>query len=198
MSERVCGPWGRTNGTPRVHRALLRVHRALRPVLCALAVVVSLVWSNAAMAAGVRTVVFPFDLIDDSQEGEVDGVRADQTQRLALITEELNRMLVADGRYQPVDIGPIRDEIKDKAPIYKCNGCEDDLARKAGADLALICTVQKVSNLILNINLFVRNVKTEKIVHEYSVDVRGNTDESWTRSLRYLVKNRLFEEGVRQ
>lgn len=155
-------------------------------------------FSAPATAAGVKTAVYPFDLIDDSQEGEANGVREDQTRRLALISEELDAMLRKDGRYDPVDISSVKDEIKTKAPIYKCNGCEDALTRKVGANLAMIGTVQKVSNLILNINLYIRNVKTEKIVREYSVDVRGNTDESWSRSLRYLVKNRLLEEPVPQ
>lgn len=165
-------------------------------VLVVLVLAVCLAAHSAPAAAGVKTAVFPFDLIDDSQEGEANGVRADQTQRLALISRELRDMLVKDGRYEPVDIAAIRDEITAKAPIYKCNGCEDALTREVGAELAMIGTVQKVSNLILNINLYIRNVKTEKIVREYSVDVRGNTDESWSRSLRYLVKNRLFEEPV--
>lgn len=158
---------------------------------------VLLAFSGPAFA-GVKTAVFPFGLIDDSQEGEANGIREDQTKRLALITRELDQLLVKDGRYEPVDIKPIENEIKAKAPIYKCNGCEDALARQVGAKLALIGTVQKVSNLILNINLYVRDVGAGKIVREYSVDVRGNTDESWSRSLRYLVKNRLFEEPVPQ
>lgn len=167
----------------------------MRGLLVVLAVLVAALSAPAA-AAGVKTAVFPFDLIDDSQEGEANGVRADQTRRLALISAELRELLVKDGRYEPVDIAAISDEIKAKAPIYKCNGCEDALTLRVGAELAMIGTVQKVSNLILNINLYIRNVKTEKIVREYSVDVRGNTDESWSRSLRYLVKNRLFEEAV--
>jgi hypothetical protein len=53
--------------------------------------------------------------------------------------------------------------------------------------------VQKVSNLILNINLYVRDVATTKMLKVGSVDIRGNTDESWFRGLRYLVKNRMYK-----
>lgn len=166
------------------------------PILAAFVLAIAV--PTPASAAGVKTAVFPFGLIDDSQEGEANGVREDQTKRLRLITSELDAMLARDGRYEPVDIEPIEDEISAKAPIYKCNGCEDELARKVGARLAMICTVQKVSNLILNINVYIRDVAAGRIVREYSVDVRGNTDETWSRSLRYLVKNRLFEEPVPQ
>jgi Protein of unknown function (DUF2380) len=38
--------------------------------------------------------------------------------------------------------------------IPNCNGCERDLAEKIGAEWAAWGIVQKVSNLILNINLY--------------------------------------------
>jgi hypothetical protein len=51
--------------------------------------------------------------------------------------------------------------------------------------------VQKVSNLILNITLVVRDVGTGQVINAGSVDLRGNTDESWSRGLSYLLRNRL-------
>jgi len=54
--------------------------------------------------------------------------------------------------------------------------------------------VQKVSNLILNVNLVVEDVATGKTLRADSVDIRGNTDESWTRGLRYLLNERMFRE----
>ena len=55
-------------------------------------------------------------------------------------------------------------------------------------------TVQKVSNLILNINVYIREARRPNRVTAYSVDIRGNTDESWSRGLSYLVRNRLLRE----
>lgn len=42
------------------------------------------------------------------------------------------------------------------------------------------------------------DVKNKKMAFVRSVDIRGNTDESWTRSLTYLVKNYLFPATVPQ
>lgn len=151
--------------------------------------------TGALGAAPVPTAVFPFDLIDDSEEGAVSGVRADQTNRLALITAELRRLLVASGRYNVLDMAALATDIANDRPIYRCNGCAEALARELGADLAMVATVQKVSNLILNINVYVRDVKADRIVKQYSVDLRGNTDESWLRGIGYLVKNQLLAEG---
>jgi len=52
--------------------------------------------------------------------------------------------------------------------------------------------VKKVSNLILVINLYVRDAATEKVIMAFSVDVRGNTDKSWSRGVSYIVRNRLL------
>jgi hypothetical protein len=72
-----------------------------------------------------------------------------------------------------------------------CNGCDVDLARKAGARISVTGWVQKVSNLILNINIVARDVDTGEVISAGSVDIRGNTDQSWSRGLAYLLRNRL-------
>lgn len=54
--------------------------------------------------------------------------------------------------------------------------------------------MQKVSNLILNLNLVIRDTQTREPVFASSVDIRGNTDESWQHGIRYLLKNRLLKE----
>jgi len=40
----------------------------------------------------------------------------------------------------------------------------------------------------------VEDAATGKTLHADSVDIRGNTDESWTRGLRYLLRERMFRE----
>ena len=52
--------------------------------------------------------------------------------------------------------------------------------------------VQKVSDLILNINVYMADVAAKKMAFVHSVDIRGDTDESWTRGITYLVKNYLL------
>ena len=55
-------------------------------------------------------------------------------------------------------------------------------------------TVQKVSNLILNINVYTEDAESGKMKFARSVDIRGNTDESWRRGLDYLLRNYLLRE----
>ena len=61
-----------------------------------------------------------------------------------------------------------------------------------GADLAITGTVQKVSNLILNMNIYLRDARSGRLVTFMNADFRGNTDESWARTTSYLLRNRLL------
>ena len=47
--------------------------------------------------------------------------------------------------------------------------------------------MQKVSNLILNINIEVKDVASGKTLYTKSVDRRSNSDKSWLRGIRYMV-----------
>ena len=49
--------------------------------------------------------------------------------------------------------------------------------------------MQKISNLILNMNVYMADVASKKVTFIHSVDIRNNTDELWMRALTYLVQN---------
>jgi hypothetical protein len=66
------------------------------------------------------------------------------------------------------------------------------LAEKLGADIAITGLVQKVSNLIINMNIYLHDVHTGKPIGAMSADMRGNTDESWTRTMEWLIRNRML------
>lgn len=148
----------------------------------------------AGAAEPPRAAVFGFELIDSSLEGEISGPRADEQQRLVRISDQLRRELGQSGRYIVVDLAPARDRIERAGYIRGCNGCEADIARDLGADVAISGTVQKVSNLILNINLYLRDARTSELLRVMSVDIRGNTDESWSRGVSYIVRRRLLKD----
>ena len=88
----------------------------------------------------------------------------------------------------------LRQQITNGPDISACNDCRRDYGHRAGADLVAWGTIQKVSNLILNINLYIEDVRTGKPTFVKSVDIRGNTDESWRRGLDYLLRNYLLQE----
>jgi hypothetical protein len=63
------------------------------------------------------------------------------------------------------------------------------------AELTITGTVQKVANLILNMNIYVRDASSGATIAAMSADMRGNTDETWSRALDWLVRNRLLAPG---
>ena len=160
-----------------------------------------LVLLAAALSAGPaaaqprKAAVFDLELVDTSQESE-RGERADQTRRIELVSAELRRLLAKSSQLQMIELAPLAARISDKSPLSKCNGCDEDLAREVGADLAVSGIIQKTSNLILSFAVVIKDVKTGKPIRGGQVDIRGNTDDTWLRGVRWVVKNRLLAEPL--
>lgn len=150
---------------------------------------------TGAHAGGFKAAVFDFELVDTSTEGDIDGVRDDQTRRLQHTTEQVREALQGAGG-EVLDIAPAKDNLKDVKAVHDCGGCATEAAASLGADYAVVGHVQKVSNLILNINVQVIDVKTGKLVRGGSADIRGNTDESWDRGTKYLMKNNILKQPL--
>ncbi len=97
-----------------------------------------------------------------------------------------------------MDIAPVNAQAHANN-LQSCGGCDLRLAGEIGADLAVTGIVHKVSNLILNMIIFVRDVKAEANVAIAQADMRGDTDETWVRTVDWLVRNRLLnpDRGMR-
>jgi len=136
---------------------------------------------GAAGAAEPRSLALPaFGLIDAMRELSSEEARRETDRRLALVGAQLARELEARGMYRV---------LKSSHEPLGCNGCELDIAKALGAERVALCWVQKVSNLILNLNIEVKSVASGETLYAKSVDIRGNTDESWLRGVRRLVDN---------
>ncbi len=142
----------------------------------------------AAAQALPEIAVFDFALNNTSPAASTP----EELARLGRLDQQLREGLRS--RFTLVDVAPVRDRLSRVDSIRGCNGCELDLARQLGAQQVAYGWVQKVSNLILNVNLVVEDAATGATLHAESVDIRGNTDESWTRGLRYLLNERMFRE----
>jgi hypothetical protein len=138
-----------------------------------------------------KLAVFDFEMIDTSLPGQFYGPQADEHARLMRVGEQLRKELGESGKFQIVDVAPI-SAAAHQNNLQACGGCDVKLAQQLNADLDITGTVQKVSNLILNINVCLRDVHTGRLVTAASADMRGNTDESWSRTTRYLIRERLL------
>lgn len=154
----------------------------------------SLASAAAAEHAKVRAAAFDFELFDTSLEGEVRGENKAETKRLAMVSDLFRQLIAESGRYEILDLSPVSEEIEAVGYFRGCNGCEAEIGEKLDADVSITGVVQKVSNLILNINIYVRDVESGELVQVMSADIRSNTDKSWSRGVSWLVRNRLLKQ----
>ncbi|RTZ42421.1 DUF2380 domain-containing protein [Candidimonas sp. SYP-B2681] len=133
--------------------------------------------------------IMDFELIDNTGESAKD---AEQKRRLAMISQQLREAIAENQLYTVVDNAPAASliaELQKRFELHSCNGCDVDIGHALNTPRVLTGWVQKVSNLILNINIQVRDVQTGNIVLNKSVDIRGNTDQTWSRGIRYMVRS---------
>src|SRR6516162_2400474 len=154
----------------------------------------ALVFVSCGPTVAQSVAVFDFELIDTSLEGAIRGARPDEQERLARLSDRLRQLLRDSGRFSLIDITPIAREAQ-ASNLQACGGCDIQLARRIGAEMAITSTVQKVSNVILNMNIYVRDASSGATIAAMSADMRGNTDETWSRTLDWLVRNRLLAPG---
>jgi hypothetical protein len=107
--------------------------------------------------------------------------------RLGRLDAQLVLSLERSGQYAPIAV-PV-----DPAwpSLWTCDGCEVEAARRVGAQVAVTGWVRRRSDLDLTLTLAVRDVATGARVAGGSVDVRGDSDESWTRGLADLLRNEI-------
>ena len=147
--------------------------------------------SMPARADQAKLAIFDFELLDTSLEGEVRGPQADEHDRLMLISDQVRRQLTESGKFQLLDVSPVK-AAAEGSNLQACGGCDVQYAQRIGADLVITGVMNKISTLILNLTIFVRDVHTGQLITAMNADFRGNTDESWTRATSYLVRNRLL------
>lgn len=134
--------------------------------------------------------VLNFELIDDNH----NPLTKEATQaRLVRATAQLQEELGSRGLYRVVDAGPSQalqaDLRNQQAYLYQCTDCVQQVGKLLGTDLVMTTWVQKVSELILNLNVEIHDIEAKKVVLTKSVDMRSNVDESWMRAVSYLVRD---------
>ncbi len=140
-----------------------------------------------AEAAPQKILVFDFYFDNTSPEP----TSTSETARIKRISDELRAALQKSGDYDVITSSETFDSIQQG----KCSSEEMAVAQKQGADLVACSWLQKVSNLILNLNMVIENAKTGELLKGGSVDIRSNTDDSWEHGLRYLLKEHIFQES---
>lgn len=158
----------------------------MRRLVSLLAILVAAPAAAAGPRQGKSAAFFGITWLDISTEGEINGLRSGETARLANTQAQVADALRASG-LALVDLAPVAGEFNGVRNPADYDGCDARMAHRLGADFSVVSEIQKVSNLILSMNVVVRDAATGDEVRGLSVDIRGNTDESWQRGVRFIL-----------
>ena len=161
---------------------------ALRHLICS-----PIAGAVLTLAAGMAQAAPPKAAVFDFQFANLSPIAPDaaEQERLKRVSVELRDLLAQKGLYTIVSTDPVKADVAKSADLRRCNGCAEKFATQLGAAVAITGEVQKVSNLILNLNVYVKPLDGNAPEKAYSVDMRGNTDESFDRAVRYIVENNM-------
>lgn len=123
---------------------------------------------------------------------------AERRRRMERMTQVLRDAMRGEGQYRVVDSPQVRADIaraKAAQYLHRCNGCELDLARTAGARYVMIPWVFRMSQLVVTMHFEIKDVSTGALVMKRALDFRNDTDASWAREIEYLVRD--LREGKR-
>ncbi|HEY5809510.1 MAG TPA: DUF3280 domain-containing protein [Povalibacter sp.] len=154
-----------------------------------LAAVVLCSWSGQATAADapIKIAIFPFEL-EDFSAATSPGSNA----HLVQATDEAKLQLLKSGRYDVIDTTGADLGAAKEQGLRNCSGCEAAIARKLGADQALIGVVSKISNTEYVIKLQVSDARTGEIVARFTSDLLMGANYSWSRGVRSVLQNQML------
>jgi len=136
----------------------------------------------------VRVLVFDLELLDTSGEPS----NPDHAGRLQRMTEVLRDGLAASGRYAVTGVRDSAVAAAAPASVHACNGCELELGRKAGAEIVVTGVIHKISTLILNVEIILRDTSSGAPVAVGVADIRGDNERAWRRGVDWLLRHRLL------
>lgn len=187
-------------GIPPTGRVESRRHRRTGVALLAAALLVLAFPAAASAEPWRRVAVLDVELLKADYLPNADRIMPEERRRLDMVAMLVRDRLRAEG-YDTVPAAQTRAAIRAADPgqyLHACNGCERRIARDLGADWVVVGWIQFVSYLILNLNVMVIDVETGIPVARAFVDLRGNTDRSWSRATTYLLDNILVDRLARR
>lgn len=146
----------------------------------------------------IKLAVFDMELDDFSAGGPIAGETAVETARLERMTALARDVLSKSGLFELVDTRASKNVMVTEHWLRKCNGCDSDVARALGADMSFVGFYRKISIMEQSLEIRIRDARTGELVHVSQTDLRGETDESWSRALKFLLRYELVEPEYRR
>jgi hypothetical protein len=141
--------------------------------------------------------VFPFSYTEGRPQPPV--LDEAHKKRLALMTERLRKAMADSGRYDLVSVSGMpkaAEPVSPQAagvPAAECVSCALETASAAGAKLAMIGEVRKMTAIVFGVSVSTYDVASGKQIASDHVDVSGDDDTIWRKGVEWLIRNRLLK-----
>ena len=138
------------------------------------------------VAADTKIAILDFEVKDLTLYPKVE----EEQERAASIKPMLQEILNGKGGYIIVDIDSQTQEQADKGTgyLFDHHDVVAELGQQAGADLVLVGRVHKASFLFAYFLAHLVDVKSQKLVGDYVVEVKGSQKKFTTKGLEVLAE----------
>lgn len=128
--------------------------------------------------ARMQLAVMPFDFTDTSNEPSDQTAAHDR--RLAELVGRFKQELTSSGKFDLVEAACADNQCRPEDTLAK--------AKSEGKRYVVFGAVQKSSSLVLWAKVDVVDTSNSKLIFTRWITFRGDTDEAWTRTGRYIAR----------
>lgn len=162
-----------------------------------LSTVILVLFSGTVAAADTTTVaVLDTEVIIDNKPRNAPD-RPGELERARYMTAHIRKAFELSDAYELVPLDKAGDLVKQlkesRKYLHQCEPCARQIGRELGVDYVATSWVQVVSNLIVNLNLTLRDGQTGKVIKTSFNDIRGNNNSTWRGGTNYNLEN-FFKE----
>ncbi|HEY5817517.1 MAG TPA: DUF2380 domain-containing protein [Mesorhizobium sp.] len=137
-------------------------------------------------AAPVKIAVFGFELEDKSAGAGIIAQDERDTRYLAESTAEAKKLLAASG-YTVIDATSADLGSAKQFGLRNCGSCEAEIARKLGAEQALLGVVTRVNRTEFTLLMRITDAADGKVVSQGFTDLRMGANYAWPRGVKWLM-----------
>jgi len=147
---------------------------------------------KAQAAATTKIAVFNFELEDKSAGAGIIAADERDTRYLSEATAQAGRMLADTKRFALVDTTKVDLSTVGQYGLRNCGGCEAGIARKLGAQFALLGVVTRVNRTEHTLSIRVVDAASGQVVATGFTDLRMGANYAWPRSVKWLMEKQIL------
>jgi hypothetical protein len=139
----------------------------------------------------VKLAVFDFELEDATPAAALLGQTASTEAAMEKVSSEARRMLTESGRYILIDPTKTDAEAVRAKGLRNCQGCEAEIALRAGADQALLGIVRRITQTDYYVVVQITDARAGKVLDQQAANFAGGPD-GWASGVRMLLKHQVL------